>query len=221
MKNSFYFKTKILLIFIALHLIGCKKEKVPYGTVDPNKYYSGFRILKSYDKEENVPLNIKIRATSVDQIIPPAPEYDERYSMVVKLYNKLDGSFHSEHATFIKYGKVSIIPIDILKQNREYYYTVSLYNKHIYSDTHVPTVDLPKKYSFKTRPLEGIKMVKDIDGNNYETVTIKNQEWFVDPLKTVHYSNGDPIESFRKNGNSVSYLYIKVNPVESQKKTIA
>jgi uncharacterized protein (TIGR02145 family) len=37
--------------------------------------------------------------------------------------------------------------------------------------------------------------VKDIDGNVYTTVTIWNQVWMVENLKTSRYRNGDPVDS--------------------------
>jgi uncharacterized protein (TIGR02145 family) len=36
--------------------------------------------------------------------------------------------------------------------------------------------------------------VKDIDGNIYETVVIKNQIWFKENLKTTRFNNGDKIQ---------------------------
>lgn len=35
--------------------------------------------------------------------------------------------------------------------------------------------------------------VKDIDGNEYQTVVIENQLWMAENLRTKHYRNGDPI----------------------------
>lgn len=40
---------------------------------------------------------------------------------------------------------------------------------------------------------EPIPTVTDIDGNVYETVTIGDQQWMAENLKTSSYSNGDPI----------------------------
>jgi uncharacterized protein (TIGR02145 family) len=35
--------------------------------------------------------------------------------------------------------------------------------------------------------------VVDIDGNQYDTITIGTQTWMVENLKTTHYKNGNPI----------------------------
>lgn len=36
--------------------------------------------------------------------------------------------------------------------------------------------------------------VADYDGNSYKIITIGTQVWMAENLKTLHYSNGDPIE---------------------------
>ena len=38
-----------------------------------------------------------------------------------------------------------------------------------------------------------LSTVTDIDGNEYETVTIDNQQWMAENLRTAHYRNGTPI----------------------------
>lgn len=46
----------------------------------------------------------------------------------------------------------------------------------------------------EVKPLEvDATKLKDIDGNEYETVVIGNQEWMAENLKVTHYRNGEPI----------------------------
>ncbi|HEY3371379.1 MAG TPA: fibrobacter succinogenes major paralogous domain-containing protein [Prolixibacteraceae bacterium] len=47
--------------------------------------------------------------------------------------------------------------------------------------------------SFKT-PESGAGIVRDIEGNDYHTVTIGTQIWMVENLKTTKYRNGNPIK---------------------------
>jgi uncharacterized protein (TIGR02145 family) len=50
--------------------------------------------------------------------------------------------------------------------------------------------------------------IKDIDGNNYSTVAIGEQIWMKENMRTLHYSNGDPIST-----TSIDNLDISNQPV--------
>ncbi|WP_296620776.1 fibrobacter succinogenes major paralogous domain-containing protein [Marivirga sp.] len=44
----------------------------------------------------------------------------------------------------------------------------------------------------------------DIDGNAYKTITIGNQTWMAENLRTTHYRNGDPITNITSNSQWVN-----------------
>jgi uncharacterized protein (TIGR02145 family) len=60
---------------------------------------------------------------------------------------------------------------------------------------------------------------RDFDGNHYKVVTIGNQLWMAENLRTVHYANGDTIFQITNDsiwvtltrGASIVYLYDSVN----------
>jgi uncharacterized protein (TIGR02145 family) len=49
--------------------------------------------------------------------------------------------------------------------------------------------------------------VKDIDGNTYKTLTIGNQVWFAENLKTRHYNNGNEIPTSDEFPTEISPKY--------------
>lgn len=49
--------------------------------------------------------------------------------------------------------------------------------------------------------------VKDIDGNEYKTITLGSQTWMAENLRTTHFQNGDPIPNIKDSsewGNQTS-----------------
>jgi uncharacterized protein (TIGR02145 family) len=44
-------------------------------------------------------------------------------------------------------------------------------------------------------------VVRDIDGNEYKTITIGEQVWMAENLKVSHYRNGDPIPNMKSSGD--------------------
>ncbi len=49
------------------------------------------------------------------------------------------------------------------------------------------------------------QQIKDIDGNTYKTIKIKDQLWFESNLKTTRYTNGDKIQKTKKASKWVNY----------------
>ena len=49
------------------------------------------------------------------------------------------------------------------------------------------------------------QQVKDVDGNTYTTIKIKDQLWFESNLKTTHYTNGDKILNAKKASKWVNH----------------
>ena len=46
-------------------------------------------------------------------------------------------------------------------------------------------------------PLKTYGTLVDIDGNIYKTITIGEQTWMAENLRTTHYQNGDPIPNVK------------------------
>lgn len=63
-------------------------------------------------------------------------------------------------------------------------------------------------------------VVTDIDGNEYLTLIIANQEWMIENLKVTHYKNGDPIQNLEDyddwiNTNEGAYCFYNNDPANA------
>lgn len=84
------------------------------------------------------------------------------------------------------------------------------------ADEYAITVDMRREV--------GVEPLRDIDGNEYETMILGNQEWMVENLKVTRYNNGDPIETKLSDeawaatdqGAYAIYPYANVNGISSE-----
>jgi len=60
-------------------------------------------------------------------------------------------------------------------------------------------------------------IVNDIDGNNYNFITIGTQVWMTENLKVTHYRNGDPIPNVTDNA---AWIALNTDAYSSYKNTI-
>jgi uncharacterized protein (TIGR02145 family) len=86
--------------------------------------------------------------------------------------------------------------LTMLKVNTTYYLRAYVTN---YSNTYYGN-----EVSFRTVESDTL-IVKDVDGNVYPTITIGNQIWMTENLRTTRYRNGDPIPNVT-DGNEWSIL---------------
>jgi uncharacterized protein (TIGR02145 family) len=56
--------------------------------------------------------------------------------------------------------------------------------------------ELGLKANFWTQ--EDEHQLKDIDNNSYDTISINSKEWIVENLRTIHYSDGSPIQNIKE-----------------------
>jgi uncharacterized protein (TIGR02145 family) len=80
--------------------------------------------------------------------------------------------------------------IDSLKPDQTYYYRIAAEN--------TVGINYGRFISFRTT-----KVVKDLDGNYYSILTIGDQTWLRENLRTTHFNNGDTILTPVRLGGSV------------------
>lgn len=67
----------------------------------------------------------------------------------------------------------------------------------VYTNTDVGTVSTNISVTLLPTSID----ILDADGNIYHSVTIGNQQWLVENLRTTHYNNGDPISNITDNNS--------------------
>ena len=84
----------------------------------------------------------------------------------------------------------------------------TMYYVRAYATNYVGTA-YGEEYSFTTLsdPCQGETTVADIDGNVYNTVSIGNQCWMKENLRTTKYANGTVIASGSGTSTTVAYYY--------------
>jgi uncharacterized protein (TIGR02145 family) len=88
----------------------------------------------------------------------------------------------TEYVESTLYGERVLTAMD-LNPNTDYFVRGYAINKDGITYTQI----LP----FRTKAIDTI--VQDIDGNNYRVITVGNQQWFIDELRTKRFTNGDSI----------------------------
>ena len=199
--NIFYIISLLFLLFQ-----GCEVENEKVSTIlISENYFNEFKITESLNNKENIELYPTISYDFFEK------ELFVNLQLYIDTLNNLYNYYRGYYGSSLSLGP--------LIQNRTYYYTVDLelyYCTKCKSDleAEVPEIILKKKlpeiYTFKTKAIEEIDTVTDIDGNIYETLRIGNQVWFAQNLRTSKYSNGEDAEFMNSTYN---YSYLEYKPV--------